>query len=163
MSIDARRVPVAAHPDIAEAVGTASLVRALDGDELAEQTLPKVEAVLGRVEGGVGLGDEINGIGNTKDATDIEAGVVLRRGRERVDSNDKRLDRVAARANDDVGGTAELGELNVVFVGSAVLRSALAIAASASKLCPRLYLSTRPSSEIKSPTLTLLMMFLPKT
>lgn len=163
MGIDTRRVPAAAHPDVAEAVGTAGLIRALYGDELTKQTLPKVEAVLGRVEGGIGLGDEIDGIRNPKDAADIEAGVVLRRGREGVDSNDKRLDGVAAGANDDVGGTAELGELNVVLVGSKVFRLALVIAVFVIEVGAHLYISMRPSSETKSPTLTLLMMLLPKT
>lgn len=118
VSIDTSGAPVAAHPDVAKVVGTAGLVRTLDGDELAYQALPKVQTVLGRLERGVGHGDEVDGIGDAKDAADIEAGVVLGGGREGVDGNDKRLDRVAAGADHDVGGTAELGELDIVFVGS---------------------------------------------
>lgn len=108
VGVDTRRLPCAADPDIAKLVGPACLIGTFDGDELTDQALPKVQAVLGRLKSRVGRGNEVDGIGHAKDASNIEAGVVLRRRRQGVDSNDKRFYSVAAGSDDNVGRLAEL-------------------------------------------------------
>lgn len=137
VSVDTSARPVATDPDVAELVGTAGLVGSLDGDELAEQTLPEVKTIAGRVKGRVGVGDEVHGIGDAKDAALVEAGVVGGGGRAGVDSNDERLDGVAAGEDLDVGRLADLDELNVVFVGADFSKYLFNIIFYMCKVCAR--------------------------
>lgn len=86
--------PVANDPGVAVLVGARDADGALDGDELAAQRLPKVEAVEGRVEDRVLGGDVGDGVGDGIDVTAIEAAVLLRRRGQGVDADDERGDRV---------------------------------------------------------------------
>lgn len=118
VAIDTGHRPLATNPDIAKSVWTTGLVRTLNGDELAHDTLPKVETIPGRIQLGIGSRNEVNRIRDTKNATHVETRVFLCGGRQSINTNDLGSNLVAARTNNDVGRVAELVQVNVVPVRS---------------------------------------------
>jgi hypothetical protein len=119
LAVETGDVPVTANPDVTKLVGTAELVSILDGDELTNEGLPEVEAVLGGVELRVLDGDTAHIVGDPEDVTLVEAGVHLGGRVEGVGTNDERGDLVAGRHDNDIGRGADLGEIRVESVAPA--------------------------------------------
>lgn len=118
--VNASGLPVTTHPGIAELVGTADLGDVLEGDELTNERLPEVQAVLGGVELSVDGGVAADVVGNAEDAALIEAGVELGGRRKGVLANDERSDLVAGGDDNDIGGGANLGQVGVESIGSGI-------------------------------------------
>lgn len=119
MAVDPRDSVVPPHPHVAILVRATDKMGALDGDQLADQTLPKVQAIGRGVQHGVRGGDGGDGIGDAKDAALVKTGILLVGRLQGVDTDDERLDLVAGRDDNDVGWLGKFGEVNVVIVGAA--------------------------------------------
>lgn len=116
MLIHSRGLPVTTNPGIAKLVGPADAIGALYRDQLTDQALPEIEAVLGRVELGVCAGDGGNIVGHTEDAASVEAGVLLGGRQGGVDADDQGCHLVAGGDDGDLGGGGELGQVDEVCI-----------------------------------------------
>lgn len=119
MAVDPRDSVVPSHPHVAILVRATDKMGAPNGDQLADQTLPKVQTIGRGVQHGVRGGDGGDGIGDAKDAALVKTGILLVGRLQGVDADNERLDPVAGRDDNDVGGLGKFGEVNVVVVGAA--------------------------------------------
>jgi hypothetical protein len=91
MSVQASNRPIATDIDVAKSIGTANLVSLFDGDILAHQTLPEVQAVQVRLELRVCARNGGYGIGNAEYSTLVEAGELFGGRIRGINTNDEWL------------------------------------------------------------------------
>ena len=113
-------LPVTNDPSIAVGAGDLESRGLPDGDELAGERLPEVEAILGGLQNRVDGRNVLLRVGDGIDVTSVESCELLRGGRESVFADDEGRHGVAAGNNGDAGRVGELGQVHV-RVGGPVL------------------------------------------
>lgn len=117
--------PGAEDPGVAELVGTGHANGGLDGDKLAVESLPEVQAVLGGLEHRVHSRNTADIVGNGKDIAAVEARVLLGGRAGSVLANDIGDNGVVARDNLNVAGRGKLGQVEVGVGGPRALRASV--------------------------------------
>jgi len=121
MGVLARYDPVTVNPSVAVLVRGLDDLRLPNGDQLAAQALPEVQAILGRLEDRIDFGDVGYSIRNAVDVAPVETAVLDGWRGECVLPNDQWLDGVVRGQHLNVFRRSDLSQVNVALA-RAILR-----------------------------------------